>query len=101
MWELEKKYKREMRDCYLHCHCDICGFVEDLFHCAIVAFSKLLVESKLIHVDSKGSTARKIDAGCMEDGLAVEVEGTRGIAMMIFSCLVEGGREKKKDGHNL
>ena len=41
---------------YLHCHCDIRGFVENLFYSAVVALSELLVEMELIHVDSEGST---------------------------------------------
>jgi hypothetical protein len=54
--------------------------VKDLLDGAIVAFTKFLIELELVHRDAEFCPAGKIDALGMEDSLAIEIKGSRGIA---------------------
>lgn len=64
----------------LHGHVNVGRNMKDLLDCAVISFAKLFVELKLVHIDGKFGTGGKIDTFGMEDSLAVEIEGTGGIA---------------------
>jgi len=48
--------------------------MEDLFYGSIIALAELHVELELIHADAEFGTVGEIDAFCMKNSLAVEIE---------------------------
>jgi len=54
--------------------------MEDLFHCAIVAATELLIELELTHIDCKRGAIGKVDSGGVQDGFSAEIESSGRVA---------------------